>query len=199
MLLLKPDYIVETAAPSAFKDLALLALKNGTSIVTLSIGALADADFFEKVKQTALENNTRVHIASGAIGGLDVLKTVSLMEESKVTFTTEKSPNSLKKTEVYEDSLQTEKREVFKGDAIGAIALFPTQVNVAVAAALASVGPKKIKVSINSIPDFKGDNHRIEIKSEQINAVIDVYSKTAQIAGWSVVNTLRNIVSPIAF
>lgn len=118
LLLLKPEYIVETASPSAFKELALPALKNRTSIVTLSIGALADADFYEVVKQTALENDTRVHIASGAIGGLDVLKTVSLMEESKVTFTTEKGPNAFKKTEVYEDSLQTEKREVFKGDAI---------------------------------------------------------------------------------
>ncbi|EPR71161.1 L-Aspartate dehydrogenase [Cyclobacterium qasimii M12-11B] len=70
---------------------------------------------------------------------------------------------------------------------------------MAVAAALASVGPENIKVSINSIPDYVGDDHRIEIKGEQIHAIIDVYSKTAQIAGWSVVNTLRNIVSPIVF
>ena len=67
------------------------------------------------------------------------------------------------------------------------------------AASLASTGPENVKVSIDSIPDFVGDDHRIEIKSAQIHAVIDVYSKTAQIAGWSVVNTLRNITSPIAF
>ena len=199
LLQLKPDYIVETASPAAFKEWALPALKNGSSIVTLSIGALADADFYETVQQTALENNTRVHLASGAIGGFDVLRTVSLMEASKVTFTTEKGPNSLKNTSIYDESLQSGKREVFKGDAKGAIALFPTRVNVAVAAALASVGPENIKVSINSIPGFVGDDHRIEIKSEQVHAVVDVYSKTAQIAGWSVVNTLRNIVSPIVF
>ncbi|TLP81329.1 aspartate dehydrogenase domain-containing protein [Maribacter sp. ACAM166] len=199
LLLLKPDYIVETASPTAFRELALPVLKNGASIITLSIGALADADFYETVKQTALENNTRVHIASGAIGGLDVLRTTSLMEDSKVLFTTKKGPNSLKNTEVYDDSLQTEKREVFQGNAKEAIALFPTRVNVAVAAALASVGPENLQVSMNSIPGFVGDDHRIEIKSEQIHAVIDVYSKTAQIAGWSVVNTMRNIVSPIAF
>ncbi|MEO9004502.1 MAG: hypothetical protein ABI288_07185, partial [Ginsengibacter sp.] len=39
LLQLKPDYIVETASPSAFRELALPALKNGSSIVTLSIGA----------------------------------------------------------------------------------------------------------------------------------------------------------------
>ena len=199
LLALKPDYIVETASPAAFREMALPALQNGSSIVTLSIGALADLDFFEIVQQTALENNTRVHLASGAIGGFDLMRTVALMEACEVSFTTEKGPNSLKNTEVYEDVLQREKREVFKGDAKEAIALFPTRVNVAVAAALASVGPANLKVSINSTPGFVGDDHRIEIKSDQVHAIVDVYSKTAEIAGWSVVNTLRNIVSPIVF
>ncbi len=199
LLQLKPDYILETSSPTGLKELALPALKNGSNIVTLSIGALADAEFYKAVEKTAFENNTRVHLASGAIGGFDVMGTVALMEESEVTFTTEKSPNSLRRTPVYDEALQTEKREVFKGDAIGAIALFPTHVNVSVAAALASVGPENIKVSINSVPGFIGDNHRIEVKSENIHAVVDVYSKNAKIAGWSVVNTLRNIVSPIVF
>ena len=199
LLALKPDYVVETASPTAFRQFALSVLKNGSSIVSLSIGALADPDFYEQVQKTALENNTRVYLASGAIGGFDVMRTVALMEQCQVTFTTEKSPNSLRNTAVYEDALQTEKREVFNGDATEAIALFPTKVNVAVAAALASVGPKNLQVSINSSPDFVGDDHRIEIKSEQIHAIVDVYSKTAEIAGWSVVNTLRNIVSPIVF
>ena len=196
---LKPNYIVETASPASLKELAIPALKNGSSIVTLSIGAFADSAFYETVKQTALENGTRVHLASGAIGGFDVLRTVSLMEKSKVTFSTRKGPNSLKNTEVYDDSLQTQTREVFSGNAAAAIGLFPTRVNVAVAAALASNGPKNVEVSIHSVPEFVGDEHRIEIESEQIRAVVEVYSKTAQIAGWSVVNTLRNITSPIVF
>lgn len=199
LLGLKPDYIIETASPTSLKELALPALKNGSSIVTLSIGAFADADFYEEVAATASKYGTRVHLASGAIGGFDVLRTVSLMEACQVTFETRKGPNSLKNTDVYEDALQTEERKVFEGNAIEAISLFPTRVNVAVAAALASTGPENVKVSINSIPGFIGDDHRIEIKSEQIHAVVDVYSKTAQIAGWSVVNTLRNITSPIAF
>lgn len=196
---IKPDYIVETASPASLKELAIPALKNGSSIVTLSIGAFAHSAFYETVKQTALENGARVHLASGAIGGFDVLRTVSLMEKSKVTFTTRKGPNSLKNTEVYDESLRTETREVFLGNAAEAIELFPTRVNVAVAAALASTGPEEVKVSINSVPEFVGDEHRIEIESEQIRAVVEVYSKTAQIAGWSVVNTLRNITSPIVF
>jgi len=199
LLQLQPDYIVEAASPSAFKEWALPALSQGASLITLSIGALADADFYKRVMQAASDNNARVHLASGAIGGFDVLRTVSLMEQSEVTFTTQKSPHSLKGTSVYNDALQSEQSEVFAGNASEAIALFPTRVNVAVAAALASVGPENLKVSINSIPDFVGDDHRIELKSEQVHAVVDIYSKTSQIAGWSVVNTMRNIVSPIVF
>ena len=121
------------------------------------------------------------------------------MGSCTASFDTEKGPDSLKDTPVYEASLQKERRTVFEGNAKEAIALFPTKVNVAVAASLASVGPENMKVSMTSTPGYVGDEHRIEIKSDQVRAVIEVYSKTAQIAGWSVVNTLRNITSPIVF
>lgn len=199
LLNLKADYIVESASPAAMKEFALPALQKGSSIVTLSIGAFADQAFYEEVATTAQKHNVRVHLVSGAIGGFDVLRTVALMGECEGSIATEKGPDSLKGTAVYGEALQTEKREVFSGNAKEAIALFPTKVNVAVAASLASVGPNDMKVSVTSTPGFVGDDHRIEIKSEQVHAVVDVYSKTAEIAGWSVVNTLRNITSPIVF
>lgn len=199
LLTLKPDYIVESASPSAMRELTLPALQNGSSIVTLSIGAFADAEFYEKVKETARQNNVRVHLVPGAIGGFDVLRTVSLMGDCEASIATEKGPDSLVDTSIYTTTLQTEKQKVFEGNAKEAIALFPTKVNVAVAASLASVGPKNMKVSVTSTPGFIGDDHRIEIKGDQVHATIDVYSQTAEIAGWSVVNTLRNITSPIVF
>lgn len=199
LLALQPDYIVESSSPTGMKELALPALKNGSSIVTLSIGAFADDAFYEAVCNTARENNCRVHLVSGAIGGFDVMRTAALMGPCKASFDTEKGPNSLKDSSVYDDALQQETRKVFAGNAKEAIALFPTKVNVAVAAALASVGTEEIDVSVTSSPGFVGDNHRIEVNNDQVRAVIDVYSKTAAIAGWSVVNTLRNITSPIVF
>ena len=199
LLALKPDYIVESASPTALKELALPALQSGSSIVTLSIGAFADQDFYEKVKDAARQNNARVHLVSGAIGGFDVLRTVSLMGINEASMATEKGPNSLMDTSIYTPTLQTEKRKVFEGNAKEAIALFPTKVNVAVAASLASVGPLDMKVAVTSTPGFIGDHHKIEIKSDQVHAIVDIYSKTAEIAGWSMVNTLRNITSPIVF
>src|SRR5690606_12984128 len=140
----KPDYIVETASPYALKEFAIEALKGGSSIVTLSIGAFADPVFHAEVQKTAKANHTKVHIASGAIGGLDVLRTAALMANATATFDTEKGPNSLKNTSVYDDTLHTEKTKVFEGNAIDAIALFPTKVNVSVAASIASVGPENM-------------------------------------------------------
>lgn len=199
LLMLKPDYLVESASPAAMREIALPSLSNGTSIVTLSIGALADADFYNEVIKTAKANGTRVYPVSGATGGFDVLRTTALMGNASACFFNEKGPNALKGTAVYTDKLQTEPCTVFSGNAAEAIKLFPTKVNVAVAASLASVGPKNMQVSILSTPGFTGDTQRVEIKNDQVHAVIDVYSATSEIAGWSVVNTLINITSPIVF
>jgi Domain of unknown function DUF108. len=71
--------------------------------------------------------------------------------------------------------------------------------NVSVAASLASVGPEKMQVTMQSTPGFVGDTQRVEIKNDEVHAVVDVYSATPRIAGWSVVAVLQNIVSPIVF
>ncbi len=199
LLAIKPDFIIETASPTGFKEFAVKALKNGSSIVTLSIGAFADKAFYDEVAKTAKENDTRVYIASGAIGGFDVLRTATLMGNSKVTFSTEKSPRPLRYTPLHSDDLAVTKKEVFRGTATEAIALLPTQVNVSVAASIASVGPDNVGVDITSTPGFVGDRHVIKIKNDQVDAVIDVYSSTPEIAGWSVIETLQNITSPIVF
>src|SRR5690606_30415226 len=116
---LKPDYIVESASPAAMKELVLPALRNGSSVVTLSIGAFADQAFYEEVANAAREHNARVHLVSGAIGGFDVLRTVALMGKCEASIDTEKGPDSLKGTAVYEESLQEEQKQVFSGNEIG--------------------------------------------------------------------------------
>ena len=203
LITLKPDYIVEAASPAAMRQLAVPALNAGISIVTLSIGAFADDDFYAAVSDAAMKSGARVYIASGATGGFDVLRTTALMGQAysgaEAKFFNEKGPNALKGTAVYEDSLQDESKVVFQGTAREAIAMFPTKVNVTVAASRASVGPQNLHVTMQSTPGFVGDTQKVEIRNEQVRAVVDVYSATAEIAGWSAVAVLRNIVSPIVF
>lgn len=199
LLALKPDYLVEAASPAAMKELALPTLKNGTSIITLSIGALADTVFYNAVIEASRANGTRVYIASGATGGFDVLRTASLMGNASAKFFNEKGQHALRRSVVYDPSLETEQRVVFSGTAREAIGVFPTGLNVSVATSLASVGPEQMHVTMQSTPGFIGDTQRVEIRNDQVHAVVDVYSATSEIAGWSVVSTLQNIVSPIVF
>lgn len=201
LLAMKPDYVIEAASPAALKAIAEPVLKNGSNLVVLSIGAFADADFYDRIKQLAARTGTRVHLASGAIGGFDVLRTAALMSGIEASISTQKGPASLKGTPVFSERLMTdsEPSEVFSGSAKDAIALFPTKVNVAVACALATAGVEQTGVRVHSVPSFKGDDHRIEVAGEEVRVVVDIYSKTSAIAGWSVVALLRNLVSPIVF
>lgn len=203
LIAMKPDYIVEAASPAAMRELAVPALEAGISIVTLSIGAFADDEFYAEVADAARRSAARVYIASGATGGFDVLRTTALMGQAyggcQARFFNEKGPNALRGTAVYDDSLQNEQRVVFEGTAREAIAMFPTKVNVTVAASRASIGPQNLHVTMQSTPGFIGDTQKVEIRNEQVQATVDVYSATPEIAAWSVVAVLRNIVSPIVF
>ena len=206
LLSLHPDYLVETASVKAVKDIAVKALKQGTSIIPLSIGAFADEAFYKEVQEAAIKGGAKVHIPSGAVGGFDVMQTVSLMAEAggktlAAEISTHKGPKSLMNTPLFSENLMTDstEREVFDGKATEAIRLLPTKVNVAVASALASAGPDETVTRITSVPEFVGDDHCITVKTDGIKAVLDIYSSTSAIAGWSIVALMRNISSPVVF
>lgn len=201
LLALKPDIVAEAASVQCIKDNAETVLSSGADLIVLSIGAFADKVLYDKIKETATEHDTKVHIASGAVGGFDVLRTVSLMGQAKSGIRTRKGPASLKNTPLYDDGLMTEEeeRQVFSGNAKEAISILPTKVNVAVAASLATIGPEDTSVNIFSVPGMIGDDHKITAEIDGVKAVVDIYSSTSAIAGWSVVAVLKNLVSPIVF
>ena len=172
----------------------------------ISIGAFADLAFYEQVKQAAREGGAKVHLASGAIGGFDVLQTVSLMAQAqrlpeKAGIETHTGARGFRNTPVWADHLltDTEKTTVFTGNAKEAIATFPRRVNVAVATSLATTGPEITDVTMHSVPNWVGDDHRITAEIDGVKAVVDIYSSTSAIAGWSVVALLRNLASPVVF
>ena len=83
LLALEPEYIVETASVEAVRAMAIPVLRRGVNLVIISIGAFADLDFYAQVQQAAREGGAKVHLASGAIGGFDVLQTVTLMARAR--------------------------------------------------------------------------------------------------------------------
>ncbi len=203
---LQPDFLVETASVQTVKDVAVEALRRGISLVPLSIGAFADAAFYEEVKAAANAGGAKVHIPAGAVGGFDVLQTVALMaqaegKEIRAGIETRKGPASLQNTPLFREEMMTEEadRQVFFGTASEAIALLPTKVNVAVASGLATIGPEQATARITSVPGMAGDDHKITAEIDGVKAVVDIYSRTSSIAGWSVVALLRNLDSPVVF
>lgn len=204
MLAMKPDYIVETASVEWVRENAVKVLERGIDLVLVSIGAFADAALYAQAKAAAIRGGARIHIASGAIGGFDVLQTVTLMAQAQElaensSIETHTGCKGFMPTPVWEDALLTEQKTVFTGNAKEAIATFPRRVNVAVATSLATTGPDVTQVIMHSVPNWQGDDHKITAEIDGVKAVVDIYSRTSAIAGWSVVALLRNLASPVCF
>lgn len=198
---LEPDITAEAASPQAIIDYTETVLKAGSDLIVLSIGAFADAQLYNQVKEIARENKQKIYIASGAVGGFDVLRTAALMSPIKATMTSLKMPGSLYHSPLYREGLMDieEPERVFTGNTKQAIEMLPFHFNVAVATALASAGPEETVMNIDAVPNFRGDQYKIEIQGEEVATDLNIYSRTCNIAGWSVVAVLQNIVSPIVF
>lgn len=198
---LKPDYVAEAASGQAIRDYAVTILEGKADLVVLSIGAFADTALYEKVKDTARAQGRKVHLASGAVGGFDVLRTAALMSPITSSFKSYKNPRSLYNSPLYKEGLMeiTEPENVFHGTTREAIDMFPSHFNVAVATALASAGVEETKMEIEAVPGFSGDQYLIEIQGEEVAAQLNIYSRTSSIAAWSVVKVLQNAAGPIVF
>ena len=208
LLALEPEYIVEAASVEAVRAMAVPVLRRGVNLVMHFHWSLCGSGFLRsRCKQAAREGGAKVHLASGAIGGFDVLQTVTLMARGPAAgarqagIETHTGAKGFRNTPVWADHLltDTEKTTVFTGSAKEAIATFPRRVNVAVATSLATTGPDVTGVTMHSVPGWVGDDHCITAEIEGVKAVVDICSSTSAIAGWSAVALLRNLASPVCF
>ncbi|WP_378956965.1 aspartate dehydrogenase domain-containing protein [Pelosinus sp. sgz500959] len=201
LMAMKPDFTAEAASVKSVQDYSETILKGGSNFVVLSIGAFADREFYERIKNTAAQNKRRVYIASGAVGGFDVLRTAALMSSITAFIGSQKAPDSLKNTPLFTDELMdiTAPQQVFCGTTKEAIAILPTKVNVAIATALASAGPENTTMNIKAVPGFKGDEYKIKIQGEEVRIELNIYSRTSAIAAWSIIEVLQNAVASIVF
>lgn len=196
----KPEYIAEATNPKATKDVLIKTLESKVNVVLLSIGALADEKYYKEVEMIAKKNNVKIHLASGAICGFQVLQTAKLMNLTKAKLTNTKGPRALSRSSLYKPNMEYENEVAFNGSAYEAILNLPTGINVGVATALATMGVHETEILIQTQPGFIGDSQCIDIEcGDEIKAHLDVYSRTSDIAGYSVVALLRNLTSSIVF
>jgi aspartate dehydrogenase len=202
------DIVVEAASQRAVPAIARAALEKGKSLMIMSVGALADIELYRDVKKMAADHNARVYIPSGAISGLDGLKSASLGTIQKVTLTTTKKPASLDGAPYITDNkidlkALSEPTLLFEGTAAEAVKAFPANVNVAATICLAA-REGEVRVRIIADPTIKVNRHEIvaegdfgQITTRVENVPSPKNPKTSYLAALSAIATLRSIVEPV--
>ena len=200
------DLVVETASQQAVKDVALSVLQNKRDLMIMSVGALLDESIFEVLADACKEFNKQVILPSGAIAGLDAIKSIK-DELDSITLTTTKNPNSLKGAKFFETSdIDLDKIEksttIFEGTANDAVKLFPANINVAALLSLVGIGSKNTKVKIVADPTTTKNTHQINAQGKfgKMNFIIQNEPdqnnpKTSRLAILSAIQTLRNYCS----
>lgn len=160
------DLIIEAAGQQVVKDYMLSFLEKGKNVMIISVGALNDKDFFQAVYTAAKESGSQILLPSGAIGGLDAIRSAALGGLNSVELTTRKHPDALKDAPyviqkgIDLDNLQND-YQLFYGNALDATIAFPANLNVAGALSLAGIGPERTMVRIVASPNIQMNTHEI--------------------------------------
>jgi aspartate dehydrogenase len=186
MIELNPAVIVEAASQQAVRDYINRILAENTELIVMSVGALLDLNVKSK----------KIHIPSGAIGGLDAVSSAALAGVEEVILTSRKNPKAL------EMDNQKEKL-VYEGTAEEAVRLFPREMNVAATLALATQ-PEKVRVKIISDPKVHRNIHEIRIKWKHGDIFLKFANdphpenpKTSALAAWSAINLLKQTLETV--
>ncbi|MFF5791058.1 aspartate dehydrogenase domain-containing protein [Paeniglutamicibacter sp. NPDC012692] len=156
----RADVIAECASPAAVREL-------GPEIIA-SLGALVD----ERLRGLLLERGPgRAYLTTGAIGGLDLIR-ASAGTIDAIELDTRKPPAALLHSGL-PDSLRSriaaagsagEPCTAFSGSVERAVELFPANINVAAALALAAGDFSRVHVTITADPAATRTRHGIRIR-----------------------------------
>ena len=159
------DIIMECASKGAIKEYGKKIIDSKKDLIVLSVGAFSDEKYLIELQNLSNLNNTKILIPTGAIAGLDSIRSVKKYLNT-LTIVTTKNPKSLigapyfKTSKIRIDEILKE-TVLFEGNAVDAIELFPANVNVAVSVALAGIGLVKTQVKIVADPTLSVNKHEI--------------------------------------
>jgi aspartate dehydrogenase len=200
------DIIVEAASQEAVRKYGTSIIEASKDLMVMSVGALADTAFLSELLNIAAakEGRCRIYVPTGAIAGIDAIRSVRHLVDS-ITLTTTKSPKALAGAPFLEiskvrlDTL-TKLTVIYEGPALEAVKMFPANINVAAVLGLAGVGVAKTKVRIVVDPQATTNQHEIvatggfgDIKITVNNVPIPGNPKTSFLAVLSAIECLRSI------
>lgn len=200
------DFVVEAAPAAVFEQIAHAAIEAGRVFIPASVGALLPRmDLVARAKQTG----ARIVVPTGALLGLDAVRAAAEGEVDSITMVTRKPPAGLDGAPyLVEHGIQvrgvTEPLCVFRGNAFGAAAGFPANVNVAAALALAGVGPARTQVEIWADPSVTRNTHTIRVEAAAARFTMTIENvpseenpRTGKITALSMLACLRALVSTL--
>jgi len=191
------DTVFEAASQQAVYEYAEMIIEAGKDLVIMTIGALFDDDFRERLIKKAKEKKCKIYLPSGAVAGIDGIKAASVGGLHEVTLVTTKAPEAFGK--------HFEKRTVlFDGNAREAVKLFPRNINVAACLSLAGVGFDETKVKVVADPVIKYNSHKIlahgkfgRLRAEVENLPNPKNPSTSYLASLSAIAVLKKLVNPL--
>jgi aspartate dehydrogenase len=202
------DLVVEAAGQEALADIAPNVLAGRPSLLVVSVGALRDDAV---LKPLAAAAPGRVYLATGAIGGLDMLRSAARMGPlDQVRIVTTKLPATLVQpwmTEAEAAALRTATSlvEVKRGPAREIAGAFPASANVAAAVALA-VGDWDLEAVVMADPNAVMTSHVItasgtagEYRFEIRNRPSRLNPKTSEVVPYAVLKAIADIVGGAAW
>jgi aspartate dehydrogenase len=203
------DLMIDCAGHSALIAYGADILLRGVDLITVSVGALADQQLYDHLKNAALQSNAKMHIASGAIGALDCLQSARVGRLDSVTYVGRKPPNGWKGSPAEQvldlDALTGGAKMHFQGTARAAALAYPKNANVAAAVALAGIGFDDTQVQLIADADVTENIHEIEAAGEfgsfrfQISGQsLPDNPRSSALAAMSVLSKVEQISQPIS-
>jgi aspartate dehydrogenase len=183
MLRFKPKVIVEAASQQAAREYVERIVSADIDLIVMSTGALLDLNV----------QSSKIHVPSGAIGGLDALSSAALAGIDEVVLTSRKNPRALELN-------NKEAKVVYEGTAEEAARLYPREMNVAATLAL-TVRPVKVRVQVVSDPAVQRNTHEFRVKwrfGEMFlrfaNDPHPENPRTSALAAWSAIRLLQTLL-----
>jgi aspartate dehydrogenase len=162
----KVDLLVECAVAEVVPAVIEAAIRHHVDCLIMSVGGLMK---HPELYQRAQDSGIQVHLPSGALCGLDGIRSAMEAGLHTVTLTTRKPPAGLEGAPyLVENGINvqdlTEPMLVFEGTALEAVEAFPKNVNVAASLSFAGIGPKETRVQVIADPMATLNIHEVVVE-----------------------------------
>jgi aspartate dehydrogenase len=196
------ELAVEAASQAALAEFVPKALARGRDMLIMSVGGLLGRD--EWFRQ-ADAKGCRIYVPSGAIAGLDGIKSASIGRIDSAELTSRKPVKALAGSKyVIDHGIQLdgmkEDTVIFEGSAEEAARAFPATSNVAASLRLAVNPSVAVCVRVVAVPGGSENVHEIRVQGEfgrlsmrVENVPSKTNPRTSQLAAFSAIATLKNL------